>query len=237
MYLITGDIHGDLDINRLSNKNWSKGQQLTKEDYLIILGDFGINIYNKNQYSDWISWLNDQPWTTLFVDGNHENFPWLDSLEVKEWNSGKVGIARSNIFHLRRGEVYKINDSTVFTMGGATSIDRSRRTEGINWWKEEIPSATEIDYAVENLNKVNNKVDIVLTHTMPTVAANKFISERYGYTVEIDRNSITEHMFQNMIDHNIIQFKQWYCGHWHPECKWTYLNYNCYYDCIEELNI
>jgi len=76
---ITGDIHGEMQIDRLSSKNWSEGKELTKEDFLIICGDFGLIWDNdpdsirgrKEQYR--IKWLNSKSWTTLFVDGNHEN--------------------------------------------------------------------------------------------------------------------------------------------------------------------
>ena len=42
---ITGDIHGNPQ--RLSNANFPAGKQLTKEDYVIILGDMGIIIWIK----------------------------------------------------------------------------------------------------------------------------------------------------------------------------------------------
>lgn len=37
----------------------------------------------------WRSWLNDRPFTTLFVDGNHENFDLLNAYPVENWHGGK----------------------------------------------------------------------------------------------------------------------------------------------------
>lgn len=74
---ITGDIHGTHDIWKLSEFSEGRGAELTKADYLIIAGDFGLLWYPEGSEYDkedakWREWLNDQPWTTLFVDGNHE---------------------------------------------------------------------------------------------------------------------------------------------------------------------
>lgn len=38
-----------------------------------------------NEEKYWLDWLGDRPWTTLFVDGNHECFPHLAELPVQCW--------------------------------------------------------------------------------------------------------------------------------------------------------
>ena len=59
-------------------------------DYVVIAGDFGglWDGSQKDQY--WLDWLNKKPFTTLFVDGNHENFDLLNTLPEKrmEWRTG-----------------------------------------------------------------------------------------------------------------------------------------------------
>lgn len=42
MIYITGDIHGSIDIDKLSGKNFAEGKSLTRSDYVIICGDFGM---------------------------------------------------------------------------------------------------------------------------------------------------------------------------------------------------
>ena len=42
---VTGDTHGDYDIAKLNTHNFPVQRELTKEDYLIIAGDFGCVWY------------------------------------------------------------------------------------------------------------------------------------------------------------------------------------------------
>ena len=39
---VTGDLHGEEGISRLSAKNWPVGRRLTKEDVVLVAGDFGL---------------------------------------------------------------------------------------------------------------------------------------------------------------------------------------------------
>ena len=72
---LTGDTHGRFE--RFSAEAFPLGKELTKEDYVIILGDFGgiweQSESNKNE-NHWLTWLDEKPWTTLFIDGNPENY-------------------------------------------------------------------------------------------------------------------------------------------------------------------
>ena len=38
---VTGDIHASLDIAKLTPEQWPLGNELTRDDYLVISGDFG----------------------------------------------------------------------------------------------------------------------------------------------------------------------------------------------------
>ena len=42
MIYITGDIRGDIDIRKLTTRNFPQQRTMTKDDYLIICGDFGL---------------------------------------------------------------------------------------------------------------------------------------------------------------------------------------------------
>ena len=66
---ITGDTHGSINISKLNSKNFPEGNNLTKNDYVIICGDFGLVWNNNGEDHLWRRWLDDKPWTTLFVDG------------------------------------------------------------------------------------------------------------------------------------------------------------------------
>ena len=102
-----------------------------------------------------------------FLDGTHENFDMLAKLKIKKWNGGKVHQIAPNIFHLLRGQVFTIEDQTVFTFGGGESPDIEIRFEMNTWSDKEIPTREELLEGVENLQKLGGKVDIIVTHEPP----------------------------------------------------------------------
>ncbi|MBM6867099.1 hypothetical protein [Collinsella tanakaei] len=82
-----------------------------------------------NEEKYWLDWLGDRPWTTLFVDGNHECFPHLAELPVSDRWGGRVQVYpdHPSIIHLMRGEIYDIDGARIFAMGGAASHDKQWR--------------------------------------------------------------------------------------------------------------
>ena len=75
MIYITGDCHGSFE--RFNASIFPEQKEMTKDDYVIICGDFG-GVWNKDEESNMetmlLDWLDCKPFTTLFVDGNHENY-------------------------------------------------------------------------------------------------------------------------------------------------------------------
>ena len=107
------------------------------------------------------------PFTVLFLDGNYENSDLLNTYPEGEWRGGKVHIIKPDILHLMRGQVFELEGNIIFTFGGATSIDKYMRQEGVSWWKEEMPSFAELDEGIANLKRYNNKVDYIITSPIP----------------------------------------------------------------------
>ena len=120
MIYITGDCHADF--RRFNTDIFPEQNEMTKEDYVIICGDFG-GVWDKDKESArekwWLDWLEEKSYTTLFVDGNHENFDRLYDNPVEEWHGGKVHKIRSSVIHLMRGQVFEIDGKEIFTFGGA----------------------------------------------------------------------------------------------------------------------
>ena len=58
MIYITGDTHIPTDIGKLSSKRFPEQKNLTKNDYVIICGDFGGVWDESNEEKYWIKWLN-----------------------------------------------------------------------------------------------------------------------------------------------------------------------------------
>jgi predicted phosphodiesterase len=211
MIYITGDTHIPIDITKFSMPNFVEQKQMTKNDYVIICGDFGGVWNNSHEEIYWRKWLNDKNFTTLFVDGNHENFNLLNQYPVEYWSGGKIHKISDSIYHLLRGQVFDIDSHTFFTMGGAESVDRMRRTEGISWWAEEMPNQTEFNEGMTNLDKHNWKVNYVISHTCSI----KIFEEYNNYTIGLYKLPPTpvEEYFDILEEK--LDFKHWYFGHYH----------------------
>lgn len=174
-------------------------------------GDFGFVWDGSNTDRYWLDWFESKPWTTCFVDGNHENHRMLAELPETEWNGGRVHVARPHVLHLMRGEVFDIAGTTVLAMGGAASHDREWRKEGKSWWPEEMPSETEMERCRRNLDAAGWKVDYVVTHEAPADLAGDLCWEcnrpfeddpLQNFLGEIDRR---------------LDFKTWFFGHYHDD--------------------
>lgn len=122
--------------------------EFTSDDYLIICGDVGACVFSASDEAEACRVFRELPVMTLFVDGNHENFEQLNSYGVDIWNGGKVHFVESKIIHLMRGQVFDIDGTRFFTFGGAYSIDKNYRTEGITWFPEEIPTRADFESTV-----------------------------------------------------------------------------------------
>lgn len=169
---ITGDTHGNNDIDKLTSSHWPEGRELTKDDILIIADDFGLVFYPKQDSSEryWLDWLDARPWTTLFIYGNHENFDRLyNEYLCEERYGGPVGVIRPSVLHLRqRGHVYIIAGKRFWCFGGATSIDKAYRTESRSWWPQEEPTAEQTAYGLSQIERYGGKFDFVVTHDCPS---------------------------------------------------------------------
>lgn len=69
MIYLTGDTHGDW--RRFSTSNFPDQKEMTRDDIVIVCGDFGI-WHDTKEERYWLNWLAEKPFTVCFVDGNHE---------------------------------------------------------------------------------------------------------------------------------------------------------------------
>jgi len=90
MIFITGDTHGpdrhgsfsrDGFMSRFNTSNFPEQREMTKNDFVIICGDFGgiwdtnrTKVTESKSEKKSLDWLEAKPFTTLFVPGNHENY-------------------------------------------------------------------------------------------------------------------------------------------------------------------
>ncbi len=231
MIYITGDCHRNFE--RFNPSIFPEQKEMTKDDYVIICGDFG-GVWDKDAESKretmLLDWLECRPFTTLFVDGNHENFDRLYQYPVEEWYGGKVHKIRSGILHLMRGQVFEISGKKIFTFGGASSHDISGgileptdpdfkgkkeildrgylpyRINHVSWWKEELPSVEEMEEGRKNLKTHGNKVDFIVSHCC---ASSTQVLLGGGLYQHDYLNQYLEELRQT------VKFTKWFFGHYH----------------------
>lgn len=234
MIFVTGDIHGNAR-DRFNSNRFPEQLGLTKNDYLIICGDFGLiwDTEESEREKKELEWLEGRSFTTLFIDGNHENFDRLEKFEEKIWNNGKVHEIRPGVLHLTRGQVFEIDGKSVFTFGGARSQDISDgilesgdprikswsrdpykyfRIRNVSWWEREMPSREEMDEGLENLKKYGGKVDFIITHDMPSDKLVEYSMRMYGRKYNTDE--LTDYL--KGIETN-VDYEYWFCGHHHDD--------------------
>lgn len=215
MIYITGDTHG----NFIRIDTFCRRMEPLKSDTLVILGDAGFNYYRNNKDFEAKQFASKFPIKLLCIHGNHEIRP-LNITTYKEttYHGGKVLYEEEypDILFAIDGEVYDLDDFKCIVIGGAYSVDKFYRLErGFGWWSDEQPS-DEIKAAVEaKLTALDNKIDIVLSHTCPlryepTEAFLKFISQD-----TVDKS--TEEWLGKIEER--LDYRKWYCGHYHTRKK------------------
>ena len=187
MVFMTGDCHGNFA--RFEPKHFPEQANMTKDDTIIITGDFGGVWFGDSRDDETLDWLERLPFTLAFVCGNHENYDALERYPVTEWHGGKVHRVRPHVLHLMRGQIFELEGCRFFTMGGAKSHDiedgileldapdferrlmtlqrkpRARyRINHISWWVQELLSDEEYDEAQRSLDTVGWQVDYIITH-------------------------------------------------------------------------
>ena len=221
---VTGDIHQNIDISKLNSKNFPEGNHLTKDDYLIICGDVGITWDKSAETKYWQEWLSEKPWTTIWCDGNHENFDELNSYPIEDWNGGKVHKITDSLIHLMRGEVFTLNGKKFFVMGGGDSIDKYARKPHISWWSEEMPSFEEYNHAMDTLEKNNYKVDYIITHVAPS-------NIMYRLNPYFRHDQFTDFLYDEV--YRKVEYDKWYFGHYHMDKKIGETHICLYQDIIQ----
>ena len=208
MIYITGDTHGFNDIDKLVlNKTLSS---LNGNDFLLITGDFGGIWDGSIHDEDILAYYAERPYSTLFVDGNHENFDLLNIYPVETWNGGKIHRISDKVIHLMRGQVFEIEERKIFTFGGALSIDKQYREKGISWWPEEEPSDEECREAMSNLEKNDFLVDYIVTHAAPeSIVRNEINSAHRLMCLDCDAEKFLDKVLEKAV------YRRWYCGHYH----------------------
>ena len=198
---ITGDLHGDL--RRFQPEIFYEQESHTKEDIVLVAGDFGCVWHGDERDDEDLDWLEARPFTTAFVTGNHENFDVLQKYPLEKWRGRSIRRIRPSVILLERGQIFTLGGKRFFTMGGASSHDiqdgilepdapllkrkcreldakgAMYRINHLSWWKEELPSEKEYQTARASLDRAGWEVDYIITHCCPSSVQDTFSGGLY----------------------------------------------------------
>ena len=212
MIYITGDTHGNFQ--RI--KEFCQEQQTTTNDYLIILGDAGINYFgvSDNKLKEELTKI---PITFLCVYGNHEERP--ENIKTYQEINLFDGIMYQeknypNLLFFKDSEIYTILNKKVLVIGGAFSVNKDLMIErGYKWFKDEQPSELIKKQTLNNLKENNYQVDYILSHTCPY----KYLPYEMFYVgVNQDKVDQSTEKFLDLIE-ELTDYHKWYCGHFHTD--------------------
>ena len=199
MVYITGDMHGCEE--RLYDKEWRK---LKKGDTLIVCGDFGYLWSGGKEEREYIKYLGSRKFTVAFLDGTHDNLDRISAARITFWKGGMVHRISDNLIHLMRGQVFEIEGHTIFTFGGGESADKDMRVPNNLWWREEMPTPSEMTNAAKKLDEIGCNVDYIVTHEPPSLVKSAMllrkgvpsaVNKLNGFFEEIDETCEYKHWF------------------------------------------
>lgn len=171
--LFAGDWHGDEEwADRVIRRAVDDGCET-----VVQLGDFGFGFF----------WLGDDPaepgdWAprclfaravsalatgagvrVVFVDGNHDNAVLLGRLAELRPGRSEEGfvLVEDGLWWALRGHRWEWDGVRFGALGGAFSVDRHRRTRGLDFWVEETTSAAE----AARLGR--SRLDVLVCHDVP----------------------------------------------------------------------
>jgi UDP-2,3-diacylglucosamine pyrophosphatase LpxH len=213
-----GDIHGNFT-------NFEKLMGNAKNSDYILVGDVGLGFHSKEYYTKWFSEWNDR----LKKDGNIVYLMRGNHDDPSFWKEKKIDF--SNIRLVQDYEVLRLKNKNILCVGGALSVDRKHRVEGLTYWKDE-----EFVYD-EDLTSTFTNIDIVMTHSAPEFCYprgydTKFLQGFYYYDTNLRTDLVVERiamarMYQVLTRGGLFgkpnEIFAWYYGHFH-QSKTEYHN-------------
>ena len=209
MYFL-GDVHAESPLMRDFLNS--------EEKYCLQLGDFGF-IFKYNDWK-WNRFLNhfekNYPNKMIFtVLGNHENYDSIEKMPVKDMFGARCRKIRSNVYAVERGEILSIEGLNILCIGGADSIDKAWRQDGISWWAQEKISDTDVKKTVEK--GLTCSFDMVCSHAMPAF----FMLQNFTPCFQTGSEFSLEKIYCD-IENNGGHIPLWIGGHVHNSIDMTY---------------
>jgi hypothetical protein len=203
--IFLGDNHGDWNelFFRIRKRD-------IKDCYLISVGDCGIGFLPKQRQLQQINMLHEdfEERNIYFkaIRGNHDDPAYF---------TGDDRICLEHFELIEDYSTFVYNDQTIQFIGGAVSIDRKGRQQGVSYWKDE---------AVVLNKEACKEVDILVTHTAPSFCFPQQFNEMvYSWAAEdgrllkdlIDERALMDEIF------NLCKPKVHLYGHFHSSWSET----------------
>ena len=218
---VMGDIHGRWKpIRDFYNKNKEKLNLDKTENYMILLGDAGLNYFLTDRDRGIKGKLSKLPFTYFVIRGNHEERPsilaeankdtWTvepiwDGAVYVEKDFPKIKYAMDNV------SMYNIEGYKTLIIPGAYSVDKYHRlANGWNWFEHEQLTEEEIIEGRAFIGS-NAQFDLVLSHTCPCIfePTDLFLSV-------VDQSTVDKTMerFLGEVEFE-LDYRAWMWGHYH----------------------
>jgi predicted phosphodiesterase len=240
MLFITGDTHRKV-VDRFSFKQHPELRSARPQDVIFQLGDFGqpfgLRTYKEARYT--FRFLDEKPWTTIVVGGNHDDYDYWESCPQVELFGG---VARQAQFQEEKYSVFFVDQTTIFDIENnhilcipkAQSHDiwnlldpdqpdfkfrkRSLRKDNLwfrvkheSWWpQEKIDIEKNIDFMKQHEQE---HFDLILSHDAPSLITEWFI--RQGMPIKPTEGERYLEMLRKVLD-----FDCWIHGHFHFDGGW-----------------
>jgi predicted phosphodiesterase len=153
--LVVGDLHG----NTIQAEQCCDYAQRKGCDAVLQVGDFGFwtpGVDNLKYLKRVEKAAEKFDLIFYWLDGNHE-----DHSRRHEFDSE----LRPRTRYLPRGHRWTWWGKRFMAVGGAVSVDKHERVENRSWWRKEILTDEEIDYAIRD---DGIPVDVVFSHDCPS---------------------------------------------------------------------
>ena len=172
--LLAGDTHGNLDwigtLSKLAARHGCEG--------VVQLGDFGFWADQRVLRNEAVAVINNR-WLTAVartaalhgvwwrvIDGNHDAHP-LARARYQADDNGVRPIRDGVLDWADRGAVWSWAGRRFAALGGAVSIDKDFRREGVSWWPTEEITDEEVDALIARAG--TEPVDVLLSHDSPVL--------------------------------------------------------------------
>lgn len=190
-----GDVHGKFE-------EYRKIAEASPDGISIQVGDFGIGFPD----SDYTAIQNMNPdQFHYYIRGNHDNPEICKTLKT---NISPMYIPDGKIHNFN----FKKVDYKILFIGGALSIDQHRRTEGVDWWRDEELSMSEFDAIITKVEEYGKPFDMIVSHECPENVVS-YVEPKYFYNNQY--SSFTRRALQHILEIN--KPKMWFHGHWHTQ--------------------